>query len=44
LLCSLAEPLDCGEDFIGGFDPFVWLWVLVVSGNEGDDIVFELSG
>jgi hypothetical protein len=40
----LTEPLNGGEDFVCGFDPFVGFGVFIVSGDEGGDIRFEFRG
>lgn len=43
LLCSLAEALYGGEDFVSGIDPFVRLWVVVVNFDEGGDVGFQFG-
>ncbi len=39
----MAEALDCGEDFVGGFSPSEGLWVGVMLIDEASDIGFELA-
>jgi hypothetical protein len=39
----LTEAFDCGEDFVGGFDRFEWLWVVIVTLDEGADIGLKLD-
>jgi len=40
----LTEAFDGGEDFVGGFDPFVGLGIFVVRREEGHDAGFEIGG
>lgn len=42
MICGQAEAFDGCEDLVGGFCPFIRLWVLVVLVDEGLDIGFEI--
>jgi hypothetical protein len=44
LFSFLAEPLDGGKDFVGGFGPFEGFWIFVVVIDACADVGFELGG
>jgi hypothetical protein len=38
-----TEPLDRGEDVVGGFDPLEGLWIGVVLIDEGYDVSLQFG-
>ena len=43
IIVFLAEVLDECEDLVCGFDPFMWLGIVVVGVDEGHDIGLQLG-
>ena len=40
--CFEAEAFDGCEDFVGGFDPFVRFWIVIMRLDERHNIRFQL--